>query len=230
MTAPARRSGVVFDLDGVLVMTEHLWDEAWRFYAAQYAYVWTDDDTRACQGMSVVEWAAYLAIRSSGDTADAARRVIDRVADAYATGRVTLAPGAEELIVGVAGRVPIGLASSAPREIIDMVMATMDIGRYFSATVSSAEVGHGKPSPDVYREVVDRLGVDPAASLAVEDSSNGVRAAAAAGLRVIAIPHEGYPLAPDARDLAASVQLSLAGVRDEIMRILDGHPSGGLRA
>ena len=221
------RRGVVFDLDGVLVMSEHLWEEAWRFYAAQYAYAWTADDTRQCQGMSVNEWATHLAVRSSGTPAAAARGVIDRANESYAAGRVTLIDGAAELVAAVAGRVPIGLASSAPREIIDTVMDTMGIGRYFSATVSSAEVPRGKPSPDVYSEAVKRLGVDPSASIAVEDSSNGVRAAAGAGLLVIAVAHDPYPLAPDAAALAVSVQRSLAGVKDEILGILDRPPSTG---
>jgi beta-phosphoglucomutase-like phosphatase (HAD superfamily) len=229
MTVSARRRGVVFDLDGVLVMTEHLWEEAWQFYAAQRGYAWTADDTRACQGMSVTEWATYVAVRTSGTSAAAARDVIDRVNMSYAAGRVSLALGAENLVAAVAARVPIGLASSAPREIIDTVMETMGIGRYFSVTVSSAEVSRGKPSPDVYREAIQRLGVDPSGSLAVEDSSNGVRAAAAAGLAVIAVVHEPYPLAPDAAALVAKVHHSLAGVKGEIMRILDRPMPGDQR-
>lgn len=221
------KRGVVFDLDGVLVMSEHLWEEAWTAYAARYRYAWTAGDTRTCQGMSVPEWGAYLAARSSGDAEDAAAAVIALVVEAYHAGRVALIEGAAEVVAAVALRVPVGLASSAPREIIDTVMGTMGIGRYFSATVSSAEVPHGKPSPDVYAEAVNRLGVDPSGSVAVEDSSNGVRAAAAAGLRVIAVAHAQYPLAPDAVVLAESVQDSLGHVGDEIMRLLDEPPIGG---
>ncbi|MEA2605845.1 MAG: hypothetical protein QOI00_602 [Chloroflexota bacterium] len=229
MTPSLRRRGVVFDLDGVLVMSEHLWEEAWQFYALQRGYEWTADDTRQCQGMSVSEWASYVAVRTSGNPAAAARDVVDRVNQSYVAGRVSLASGAEELVAAVAARVPIGLASSAPRQIIDTVMETMGIGPYFSATVSSAEVRRGKPSPDVYREAVQRLGIDPSGSLAVEDSSNGVRAAAAAGLAVIAVAHEPYPLAPDAAALVASVQHSLAGVKIEILRMLDRPMPGDQR-
>lgn len=221
LESPAKRA-VVFDLDGVLVMSEHLWEEAWRSYSGQFGYTWTAEDTRQCQGMSVAEWAAYVAVRSTRDPGDAARNVIDRVSQSYQAGRVKLVDGAEPLVAAVASRVSVGLASSAPREIIDTVMQTMGIGHHFSATVSSAEVPHGKPSPDVYCEAIRRLGADPSRSLAVEDSSNGVRAAAAAGLRVIAVPHEQYPLAPDAVALADSVHESLADVKDELVRILDG--------
>src|SRR5258706_9536195 len=160
-------------------MSEHLWEEAWTAYAARHGYAWSSDDTRTCQGKSVPEWGAYLGSRSSGDAGAAAADVIAFVSEAYRSGRVTLVGGAAELVAAVASLVPVGLASSAPRAIIDTVMATLGIGPYFSATVSSAEVARGKPSPDVYVEAVSRLGVDPARSVAVEDSSNGVRAAAA---------------------------------------------------
>ena len=147
---------------------------------------------------------------------------------AYDSGRVSLFDGAADVVADVSRRVPVGLASSAPRAVIDTVMATMGIGRYFGATVSSAEVPRGKPSPDVYVEAIRRLGIDSAGSVAVEDSNNGVRAAAAAGLRVIAFAHGEYPLAPDAIGLVESVQESLPAVRDEILRLLD-EPATGAR-
>jgi HAD superfamily hydrolase (TIGR01509 family) len=219
--------GVVFDLDGVLVLSEHLWEESWQEYARLYGYVWTIEDTRTCQGMSVTEWARYLAARSSGDPAEVAATVVALVAAAYRGGRVTLVKGAERLVADASARVPIGLASSAPREIIDTVMATMGLGRYFSATVSSAEVSHGKPSPDVYCEAIIRLGVDPAVSLAVEDSSSGVRAAAAAGLTVIAVADKRYPLSPAAIALATTIRAELNDVRGDIDRLLDERSVGG---
>ena len=215
------KRGVVFDLDGVLVMSEHLWEEAWRAYAAGYGQTWTSGDTRHCQGLSVPEWGAYLAERSSGDAEDATEAVIALVIEAYDEGRVTLIDGAAELVAEAASRVPVGLASSAPRAVIDTVMRTMGIGEYFSATVSSAEVPRGKPSPDVYLEAIRRLDIDPSGSVGVEDSSNGIRAAAAAGLTVIAVAHEAYPLAPDAVALAASVHRSLEHLGDEILRLLN---------
>lgn len=213
--------GVVFDLDGVLVLSEHLWEEAWVDYAGRFDVAWSLADTRGCQGLSVPEWAGYLAARTSGDPDDAAEAVIGYVAGAYDSGRVSLIGGAAEMVAAVADRVPIALASSAPRRIIDTVMHTMGIGPAFSATVSSAEVARGKPSPDVYLEAIRRLGVAAAASLAVEDSSNGIRAAAAAGLTVIGVAHEQYPIAPDAIRLTHSVQHSLPDVHAELLRLLD---------
>ena len=215
------RPGVVFDLDGVLVMSEHLWEEAWQDYATRHGGAWSPEDTRHCQGLSVPEWGAYLAERSSGDADAAAGAAIGMVIEAYDQGRVKLVDGAADVVARTAARVPVGLASSAPRSVIEVVMRTMGIGRHFSASVSSAEVARGKPSPDVYLEAIRRLGIDPAASIGVEDSSNGVRAAAAAGLRVIAVAQDRYPLAPDAAALADSVQPSLNDVGAAIDRLLD---------
>ena len=215
------KRGVVFDLDGVLVMSEHLWEEAWTVYAGKHGYIWTAGDTMACQGMSVPEWSAYLAKRSSLGAERAAEAVIGHVVQAYRDGKVSLLDGAARMVAAVAERVPIGLASSAPREIIDTVMTTMGIGTFFSATVSSAEVARGKPSPDVYVEAITRLRIEAAWSAAVEDSSNGVRAAAAAGLRVVAVAHDEYPIAADALALVESVHRTLGGVQDALIRMLD---------
>jgi beta-phosphoglucomutase-like phosphatase (HAD superfamily) len=208
---------VVFDLDGVLVLSEHLWEEAWVAYASRFGSPWTPSDTRACQGLSVPEWGAYLAARTSGDVADAIEAVIESVASAYEAGRVEPADGAGGLVEAVASLVPVGLASSAPRRIIDTVVRTMEFGRLLKVTVSSAEVPRGKPSPDVYLAAIERMGIDPAVSLGVEDSSNGIRAAHAAGLTVIAVAHEQYPIALDARGLTAAVHTDLAGVREELL-------------
>jgi HAD superfamily hydrolase (TIGR01509 family) len=176
--------------------------------------------------LSVPEWGAYLAERSSGDVEDAAEVVISLVIGAYDGGRAALIDGAADVVAEAASLGPVGLASSAPRAVIDTALRMMGFGRYFSATVSSAEVPRGKPSPDVYLEAIRRLGIDPSGSVGVEDSSNGVRAAAAAGLTVIAVTHEAYPLDPDAIALADSVQHSLDRVGDEIVRLLN-EPSIG---
>lgn len=219
--------GVVFDLDGVLVMSEHLWEAAWIEYARATGGVWRPDDTRRCQGKSVPEWGAYLAARTSGDAADAVEAVIASVARAYDSGQVALVPGARDLVASIAARVPVALASSAPRRIIDTVMDSMGLGTWFGATVSSAEVAAGKPSPDVYLAAVARLGIEPEGSLAVEDSSNGIRAAAAAGLTVLAVPNPSYPLAPDAMTLAESTHASLELAGHRLLRLIETRTAEG---
>lgn len=193
-------NGVVFDMDGVLVESEHLWEELWVAFAAQRGASWTGEQTKAVQGMSAPEWAAYLAdFAAAGDgAADTERIVVDGMIAALSHGRIELLPGAERMVTDVAQHAPVALASSAPRRVIDAVLRHHRLSGYFSATVSSAEVPRGKPNPDVYLAAAERLGVLPARCLAVEDSSNGLRAAATAGMTVVAIPNPQFPPAADA--------------------------------
>lgn len=214
--------GVVFDLDGVLVRSEHLWEAGWRAYAGRHAAAWGEGDTRACQGMSVPEWGRYLADRTSRDPQDAASSVIASVVAAYRAGEVALAPGAADVVAAAAARGPVALATSAPREVIEVVMEGLGLGGWFAAAVSSAEVRAGKPDPAVYLEAMRRAGI--AGGIAVEDSSNGVRAAARAGLIVLALPDPAYPLAADALALADSIHGSLAEVRRRLVQLLADEP------
>ncbi|PEG34753.1 HAD family hydrolase [Mycolicibacterium agri] len=202
-------------------MSEHLWEQGWKAMSADHGYTWLAEDTKACQGKSVPEWAHYLSERTGMDEHAAADGVIEMVGEAYDRGEVSLIDGALELVQAAATRVPIALASSAPRTIIDRVMATTPVGEYFRATVSSAEVAAGKPAPDVYQEAVARLGAISEGSYAVEDSSNGIRAAAAAGLTVLGIEHPLYPVDRDASDRAAGVFHSLEDVTAVLMSFLD---------
>ncbi|GAA1192932.1 HAD family hydrolase [Prauserella alba] len=219
-------AAVVFDLDGVLVESEHLWEENWVAYAARHGVQWTADDTATVQGMSAPEWAAYLADRSG--TTETTQQVEDAVVDgmiaSIEAGDAPLLTGADGMVRGVAARAPVALASSAARRVIDAVLATHGLTGEFSATVSSAEVPRGKPSPDVYTEAAARLGVPGTRCLGVEDSSNGIRAAAAAGLTVVALPNPTYPPKPDALELAAAV----AADNDDVHRTLLAYLTGEL--
>ena len=207
-------AGVVFDLDGVLVESEHLWEENWGGYAATRGCAWLASDTAACQGMSVPEWSGYMAGRiGQGTAAEIAEAVIDGMIGALHGGRVEQLPGAAAMVEAAAARVPIAVASSAPRRLIEAVLETTGLRRHFSAFVSSEEVPRGKPSPDVYLEAARRIGLDPAGCIGVEDSSNGIRAAAAAGMTVVALPNPVYPPKPDALALCALVAQSPDGVR-----------------
>jgi len=215
---------VVFDLDGVLVHSEHLWEQGWEKVSSSHGYAWTGENTRACQGKSVPEWSEYLGdlCGINGEAAGAA--VIALVVGAYDRGEVPLLPGALELVQAAAARVPIGLATSAPREIIERVMRTTPLGAHFTVTVSSAEVPAGKPSPDVYLEAIRQLNADPTRSFGVEDSSNGIRAAAAAGLTVLGMEHSQYPVAADAAALTWRVFHSIPDVTVALVELLDGGP------
>ncbi|NIH86816.1 HAD family hydrolase [Amycolatopsis granulosa] len=217
-------AAVVFDLDGVLVESEHLWEENWVAYAAAHGVEWTAADTATVQGMSAPEWAAYLADRSgTPETPEQVEKaVVDGMIASIANGEAPLLDGAEAMVRDVAARVPVALASSAARRVIDAVLETHGLTREFSATVSSAEVPRGKPSPDVYAEAASRLGFRGEQCLGVEDSSNGIRAAAAAGLTVIALPNPTYPPKPDALELAAQVAGSNHDVRNLLLAYLTG--------
>lgn len=198
--------GAIFDLDGVLADTEPLWDESWRSYVASVGGRWRDGLEREMQGMSSPEWARHLAAYAGRpDEAESVRtRCIEHVIAAIDAGRGPLLAGAHDLVAGVGKQVPLGLASSAAREVIDRVLGSNGIAGCFRATVSSEEVARGKPAPDVYAEAVRRVGFS-LPGLAFEDSSNGIRSAHAAGLYVIAIPNAHYPPVPDALELADHV-------------------------
>ncbi len=199
-----RSRAVVFDLDGVLVESEHLWEEMWTRYAARHDVTWTAADTAHVQGMSTPEWSAHLAARTGDDDAPACERaVVDGMVDALEGGRMEPYDGASGMVRDVATRVPVALATSAPRRLIDAVLAAHGLADAFRATVSSAEVDRGKPAPDVYLEAARQLGVEPGDCIGVEDSGNGIRAAAAAGMTVVAIPNPSYPPRPEALVLAA---------------------------
>lgn len=220
-------AAVVFDLDGVLVESEHLWEEMWTRHAARSGVTWTPADTAHVQGMSAPEWSAYLADRVGADDALAVEAVVvDDMVAALDAGRIEPYPGATAMVRGVAARVPVVLATSAPRRLLDAVLAHHGLAPSFTATVSSAEVARGKPGPDVYLAAAARLGVPAADCLAVEDSANGLRAAHAAGMTVVAIPHPLYPPAPDALALATRVADGVPAAHRELLALLDGVPTG----
>jgi HAD superfamily hydrolase (TIGR01509 family) len=201
----SRVAAVVFDLDGVLIDSEGLWDEIRRSLAADAGRPWPPDATRAMMGMSTAEWSAYLTsnVGIPGTAAEVAEQVIGRMVERYAE-QLPLLPDAVAAVRRLAARWTLGLASSSPRRLIDAVLADAGIGDAFAVTVSTEEVPAGKPDPAVYREAVTRLEVAPAATVAVKDSTNGIRAAAAAGLVVLAVPRPDFPPAPDALALAAA--------------------------
>jgi HAD superfamily hydrolase (TIGR01509 family) len=196
---------VIFDLDGVLLDSEPRWNEAKEALVRDAGGRWRDEAPRVMMGMSSPEWAAYLRdeLGVPLDAEAISRDVVRRMEDGYRR-ELPLLPGAGEAVRALAERWPLALASSSNREIIDLVLELAPFGDAFGVTVSSEEVERGKPAPDVYLEAARRLGVEPGRSVAVEDSSNGLRAAAAAGMAVIAVPNPHYPPDADALVLAAA--------------------------
>jgi HAD superfamily hydrolase (TIGR01509 family) len=212
---------VVFDLDGVLIDSEPVWEEVRRDVVATRGGHWAPGTQRRLMGMSTREWARYLSedLGVGLPPDQVAALVIERMADHYAR-ELPLMPGAVDAVRRLAGRWPLGLASSSPPVLIETVLDAASIRSLFAVTVSTEEVEHGKPAPDVYLTAAARLGVRPDRAAAVEDSSNGLRSAAAAGLHVIAIPHPRYPPDPDALSSASVVRPSLAELTPDTIAAL----------
>jgi HAD superfamily hydrolase (TIGR01509 family) len=210
MGVAGRLAAVIFDLDGVLIDSEPVWEQVRRSFVRERGDRWPADAQTRLLGMSTAEWADYLSKDLGVDLppTEAADVVIDRMAAHYADS-LPLMPGADDALRRLSDRWPLALASSSPRRLIDSVLAAAGWSELFDATVSTDEVGRGKPAPDVYLEAARRLGRMASACAAVEDSSNGMRSAAAAGTLVIAVPRPQYTPAPDALKLAALTLTSL---------------------
>ena len=203
-------TAVVFDLDGVLLDSEQLWDAVREDLASERGGRWHDRAQADMMGMSSPEWSRYMhdviGLTESPDeiNAEVVRRLLDRYRES-----LPLVVGAVEAVERLSARWPLGLASSSNREVIDAVLDGAGIAERFTATVSSEEVARGKPAPDVYLEAARRLGADPAQCVAIEDSRNGIRSAHAAGMRVIAIPNAHFPPSGDALESADTIVASL---------------------
>jgi HAD superfamily hydrolase (TIGR01509 family) len=212
----AHIEAVVFDLDGVLVDSEHVWDEARKELAAERGGRWHDRASRDMMGMSSLEWSRYMhdeiGLREPPEEISA--EVVRRLEEIYRR-ELPLVEGAREAVERLAARWPLALASSSNRELIDLVLELSGLARHFRVTVSSEEVARGKPAPDVYLEAGRRLGLPPERCAAIEDSENGIRSAKAAGMRVLAIPNPQYPPEDDALALADEVLRSIVELTPE---------------
>jgi HAD superfamily hydrolase (TIGR01509 family) len=195
---------VIFDLDGVLVDSEIWWDDVRRDFAREHGRSWGDADREAVMGANSRAWSRIMAERLGIGVAPEAieHAIVDAVVARYRHEGAPLIDGAVEAVRRIARRHPVAVASSAHREVIAAALAATGLADTFAVVVSSDEVAHGKPAPDVYLEAAHRLGVDPSACLVVEDSVNGVRSARAAGMTVVLIPNTSVPPAPGTHDLA----------------------------
>jgi HAD superfamily hydrolase (TIGR01509 family) len=213
---------VVFDMDGVLIQSEEVWDEVREAYVRERGGRYDAEIQRAMMGMSSTEWSRYLhetaGVPDEPETINA--EVVGRMLAAYRD-HLPLIDGAVEAVRRLAARYPLGLASSSNRPLIDAALETAGVATCFTATVSSEEVARGKPAPDVYLEAARRLGVEPNACAAVEDSHGGIRSARAAGMRVIVFPNRSYP--PDAASIAQADVIigSLAELTPELIDSAD---------
>jgi len=214
---------VVFDLDGVILESENVWDEAREQLARERGSQWHANAQRDMMGMSSPEWSRYMhdVIGLPEPPEEISAEVVERLTAIYHE-RLPLVPGATQAVERLAERWPLAIASSSNRPLIDLVLELAGLAARFRATVSSEEVPRGKPAPDVYLEAARRLGVAPERCAAIEDSTNGLRAAAGAGMRVVAVPNPSYPPDPDALAQADSV---VESVRALTPVVVEGEPS-----
>ena len=214
---------VIFDLDGVILDSEQVWNEVREGLARERGGRWSERATVDMMGMSSAEWSRYMhdVVGLEDPPEEINSEVLRRMLERY-TRELPLIDGAVDAVRRLAERWPLGLASSSNRELIDRVLEVAGLGAYFRATVSSEEVGRGKPAPDVYLEAARRLDVEPSRCAAIEDSANGIRSAHAAQMLVVAIPNREFPPPPDVLALASVVLDSIDELTPE--RILSATP------
>ncbi|HET8757855.1 MAG TPA: HAD family phosphatase [Solirubrobacteraceae bacterium] len=214
-------AAVIFDLDGVLLDSEPLWNGVKEALVRETGGRWRAEAPHVMMGMSSPEWAAYLRDELGVPLAVAEinRQVVERMEAGYRRA-LPLLPGAAAAVRSLAARWPLALASSSNRELIDLVLELADFGDAFRVTVSSEEVERGKPAPDVYLAAAHGLGVPAADCVAIEDSSNGLRAAVAAGMTVIAVPNPHYAPQPDALALAAAAVPVVGDVTPSLVELV----------
>jgi HAD superfamily hydrolase (TIGR01509 family) len=215
----ATPDAVIFDLDGVLLDSEQHWNEAKQQLVRTAGGRWLEDAPTAMMGMSSPEWSAYMRdeLGVPRDAAAINSEVVGLMEQGYAR-ELPLLPGARAAVAALAAHWPLGLASSSNREIIDLVLELAGFDGAFAVTISSEEVARGKPAPDVYLEAARRLGIAPDRCVAIEDSANGLRAADAAGMAVVAVPNPHYPPGADALELSAASVSTPGEVTPELIR------------
>jgi HAD superfamily hydrolase (TIGR01509 family) len=210
---------VIFDMDGVLIHSEEVWDEVREVYVRERGGRYYAEIQRAMMGMSSTEWSRYLHEKAGvpDEPEEINAEVVRRMLASYRD-HLPLIDGAVDAVRRLAARYPLGLASSSNRPLIDAALEIAGLVSCFKATISSEEVARGKPAPDVYLEAARRLGVEPTSCAAVEDSHGGIRSAKAAGMRVIAFPNPSYP--PDEEALALA-DLTIGSLDELTPELLD---------
>jgi HAD superfamily hydrolase (TIGR01509 family) len=214
-------TAVIFDLDGLLMDTEPVWHQARVDLFKQFGLIWTRGDQEQCMGVSTAAWVNAMAEKLAGRLTPAMvmEEILNRMSESYAKGAVRILPGAQEALEFTAGRFRLGLASGSPRLLIDAALRGAKWTQYFEEVLSSDEVGSGKPSPDIYVEIIRRMRIGGDEAVVVEDSGNGILAGFAAGAKVVAVPNRFMRPSADVLSKASVVVDSLESLPEAIDRI-----------
>lgn len=211
-------AAVIFDMDGVIVESEALWDKAREDLVVATGGVWVEGAQQAMMGMASTQWSVY--VRDHLQVPLAAEeinlRIVDRLIQLYREDFPEI-EGAPRVVRAASERWPLAIASSSNRELIDIVVELAGLTEHFQTTVSSEEAGRGKPEPDVFLEAARQLGVAPEHCVVIEDSGNGIKAGKAAGMKVIAAPNREFPPHPDALALADHVIDRIGDLTNEMI-------------
>jgi HAD superfamily hydrolase (TIGR01509 family) len=200
------RNSIIFDLDGTLVETEQVWRDVRREFVLSHGGRWDDAAQTTMIGMRTAEWADYIHDDLGVALAphEIARLVVDGVVAALRKD-VPILPGAQAALERVSRDFRLGLATSAARRVAEIVLEKTGWTKYFEVVVSADDVARGKPAPDVYLRTLELMHAKAADTSAVEDSTNGILSARAAGVPVIAVPNREFPPKPEALALATRV-------------------------
>jgi HAD superfamily hydrolase (TIGR01509 family) len=209
---------IVFDLDGVLIDSEQIWNRVRESLVRERGGRWHDHAHQDMMGMSAPEWSRYMhdVLGLSDSPSDISAEVVRRMEEMYRH-ELPLMKGAVHAVDRLAGRWPLAVASSSNRRLIDVVLDMAGLARRFAVTIASEEVSRGKPAPDVYLKAARWLHVDPMRCVAVEDSQNGFLSAKAAGMRVIAVPNKRYPPDNNALAVVSTVLDSLEDLTPDVV-------------
>lgn len=204
-------AAVIFDMDGVLIDSEETWSRVRAAVVARHGGHWTEQDQRNVMGDNSRQWSAYIKRTWHVPLSEEEifHEVLATMIATYEREGLTVLPGAREAVAALGARYPLAVASSSPRELIAVALRVAGFDGAFPITISSDDVTHGKPAPDVYLLAAERLGVPATQCAAIEDSSNGLRAAIAAGMATIAVPNRAFPPAAAALHGVRTVLTSL---------------------
>ena len=212
---------VIFDMDGVIVDSEEYWWQSRVEFAEKRGLTWSFDDQRSAMGRSTIEWARVMQERLALDMPlEAIMREVIAGINARLEARLPVLPGAVEAVQASAAAYPVALASGSPTSVIREVMKLTGLDQVFRFTVFGDDMQNGKPDPEIYLTTAQKLGVDPARCLGIEDSGNGLRALKAAGMYAIAVPSPGFPLSDDLLALADRTLGSLTEYSIELVQAL----------